>query len=102
MDCLANFGKWDVGVIFGVDDEDAVGVGFVFGQLEADSFVDAAADAVAPDGTLEDFFGDDHGEALVMAGIWRINKGEAFGAEGLAVFVGVFDPAAGMEAVAFG
>ena len=72
------------------------------GELEAEGFVNAAADAVAADGGLEDFLGDDNAEALVVLGVGRKNETHQRGADGLAVLVGVADAAARMKAVFLG
>lgn len=46
----------------------------VFGFVETDGFVEAAADTVSFDRSFFDFFRDDNGETLVMTGVFRVNE----------------------------
>lgn len=57
-----------------MDEENIVGGGFEVAKLEANGFVDAAADAVAADGGFENFFADNYSKAGFSAGIAGVDK----------------------------
>lgn len=74
MDGAAEVEEWRVGDRFVKDDKDAVHGLLKLGEFVANSFVDAATDAVATDGRFEDFFGNNNSKALVAASIRRKNQ----------------------------
>ena len=72
------------------------------GEFKAEGFVNAAADAVAADGRLQDFFRDDDTKALVVFGVGGKNQAHQRGADGFAMLVGVADATTGMKTVFLG
>lgn len=82
------------------NDKDTVGVEFIGGEFETNGFVETATDAVAANGGLFDFFADNNGEALVVAGIDGINKGKLRGAKGFALAIGISYATTGVETIA--
>jgi len=70
--------------------------------LGANCFINAAANAITRNGGFKNFFADDHGEALVAAGI-RASRERYLGvANHGAVFVGVTDTTTRMKSVFLG
>ncbi len=82
-----------------MNEEDVVGRGFEARELLSDGFVEAATDAVAPDGGLQDLFADYYGEAGLFAGIWGIDEGDERRADSFAMTISIVNTATRMEAV---
>ena len=73
-------------------------IGFVvvviFHFIEAEGFVDTAADAIATDGGFANFFRNDDGETLEVARIWAENQSCVVATNGFSVAVNVIYAAA--------
>jgi len=95
-------GKVDIFDLSGIDGKDVIlGLGEL-GQFGTDSFVDAAADAVAGNGGLVDFFGHHHGKAPPTAGVVVEGERNLGVADRPAVFVGVANATTRVKTVFFG
>ena len=86
---------------FAEDDKNTVHWLGEFGDFVAQSFVNAATDAVAADGGFEDLFGDDDSKALITAVVGVKDKRKRGSADGLSLLISVADATAGVETVSF-
>ena len=99
-----NVGERASGEIFGINDKDKIlrNTEVVRLFIEADGFIDAAADFVADDSAFVDFFRDDNREALETTGVFTVDEGNFRVADGFAMGVDVFDATARVEPVLAG
>lgn len=95
------FGEREVFKVAVVDDEDVVAGFFELVEVEADGFVDSAADAVTANGGAVDLFRDDNGEAGFALFVVAENKAEVGTTDGFAVPIDIFNASPRMKTILF-